>query len=251
MVNSERYEVTQALRSALKAKGMTYRDLAGAINVSEQTVKRFFREKDCSLSRLSSICQAIGISLYDLLDYSRHHAEPLAELTLDQERYLRDHPSHFSFLFFMITDHTVDEIQETYQLTDAVVFRYLRDLEKQGFISLGEENRFRLLIEGKLLMRLHGPLHDRIRKENQRFLDHVLDHDGQERARFSSSFRYMSASTLDEMTQELDEIHKKYRKLAHQDEMVLPRESLVPTKVTTLVAPYAVCGKWSLDRELD
>lgn len=239
-------EITSALKSALKSRGVTYKQVADQLDVSEKTIKRLFKDKDCSLSRLNEICAAINLSIYDLLEFARHYHEPLTELTLDQQTYLQKHPYHFSFLFFLTMGHKVAEIQDSYALTDVSIFRYLRDLDRQGFIELGANNHFRLLVEGKLLMRLHGPLHDMIKQRNQEFLDHAVNHDGEEFTHFSSSFRYMSPQTFHELNEDLSVISKKYRKLAYQNEMILPRDKLIPVKWSTLVSEYPICGKWPL-----
>ena len=239
-------EITAALKSALKKKGVTYKQVAEQLNVSEKTIKRLFKDKDCSLSRLNEICAAINLSIYDLLEFARHYNEPLTELSLDQQIYLQKHPYHFSFLFFLSMGHDIDEIQDCYALTDISIFRYLRDLDKHGFLELGAENQFRLLVEGKLLMRLHGPLHDIIKQRNQTFLEHTLDHDGEAFTHFNSSFRYMSPQTFHELNEDLAVLSKKYRKLAYQNEMILPKDKLIPVKWSTLVSEYAICGKWPL-----
>lgn len=240
-------EITSALRSALKARGVTYKQVADKLDVSEQTIKRLFREKDCSLSRLNAICNAINLSVYDLLEFARHESETLTELSSRQEHYLSERPGHFMFLFLLTTHHTLDDIQSAYDLSDHRVFEYLRDLDRTGLLELGAENSFRLKIEGKLLMRLKGPMRDIVRRLNHQFLDYVVNHDAEEGVSFNSSFRYMTKVTLAELNDELMAVTKKYRKLAYQNEMVLPRKKLVPVKWTTLVAPFEICGQWELD----
>jgi transcriptional regulator with XRE-family HTH domain len=60
-------EILAALKRALKARGMTYRDLAKALSMSESGVKKWLTSKDCSLGRVLAACEAIGVSLEDLL----------------------------------------------------------------------------------------------------------------------------------------------------------------------------------------
>lgn len=240
-------EITAALKLALKSKGITYRQVADKLGVSEKTIKRLFKDKDCSLSRLNSICEAINLSVYDLLDFARHYQEPLSRLNPEQEQYLSTHPQHFHFLTFLITDHSLEQIQQTYDLSDLSLFRYLRDLDRQGFIELSTNNQYRLLIEGKLLMKLHGPLHELIHDKNAEFLRFVADNDGKGNSQFSSAFRFMSQQTLTEFHEELTVLSRKYRKLAYQDEMILSKEKLKPVKWTTLLSEYNICGKWALD----
>lgn len=246
MQSSAHIEITTALKSALKSKGVTYKEVADKLALSEKTIKRLFRDKDCSLSRLNDICELIGLSLYDLLDFAKNYQEPLVKLSHEQQVYLGAHPYHFNFLILLTTDHSLEQIQKTYGLSDMSLFRYLRNLDHQGFIELGPNNVFRLLIQGKLLMQLHGPVHHNIVQKNQDFLNHVVKHDGKKGTQFNSSFRYMSEHTLLALNEDLSNLAKQYRKQAYQDETFLPKDKLLPVKWTTLVSPFHICGEWEL-----
>ncbi len=239
-------EVTDALKIALKSRGITYGNLAQKLNVSEKTIKRLFKDRDCSLSRLSKICEAINLSLHDLFDFAKQYSEPLINLSETQQAFLRDHRHHFHFLFFLTIGHSIEQIQGKYHLNDFSLFRYLRDLDRQGFILLREENRFQLLVNGKLLLPLHGPLHDIIRSSNRLFLEYVIDRSKQPGVCFSGFYRYMTPETLGELQNDLVEIANKYKRLANRDEAVLPREKLTPVKCISLAAPFDVLGKWDI-----
>ncbi|OUR69864.1 hypothetical protein A9Q77_08120 [Marinomonas sp. 42_23_T18] len=243
-------EITNALKGALKSKGMTYRDVAEKLDLSEKTIKRLFRDKDCSLSRLNDICELIDLSLYDLLDFAKNYNEPLAKLSYPQQVYLGAHPYHFNFLILLTTDHGIEQIQQTYGLSDVSIFRYLRDLDQESMIELGPNNQFKLLIEGKLLMQLHGPVHKNILDKNLDFLNYVVKHDGEMGTQFSSSFRYMSEHTLQALNDDLANLSRQYRKQSYQDETFLTKDKLLPVKWTTLVSPFHICGQWPLP-ELD
>tara|TARA_R110000744_G_scaffold337912_1_gene443067 strand:+ start:259 stop:1074 length:816 start_codon:yes stop_codon:yes gene_type:complete len=239
-------EIIDALKIAMKSRGVTYKHVAEKLGVSEKTIKRLFKDKDCQLSRLNEICDAIGLSIYDLIEFAKRHTEPRVRLDDGQEVFLKDNRLHFYFLFFLTVGYTPVQIQKEYELSDLSVFKYLRDLDKQGFIELGESNRYRLLIEGKLLMRLHGPLHETLKDVNEIFLRYVLDRDNESKSAFESSFRYMTLENMGEMMREYESVTQKYRKVAHQDEAVLPREQLFPVKWSTLISQYNICGIWPL-----
>ncbi len=241
-------EITSALKLAFKAQGVTYRDVAERVGVSEQTIKRLFKDKDCSLSRLNDVCAAIDISLYDLLEVAREYSEPMARLNEAQEAYLASHPSHFYFLFFLTSGYDLSHIQARYELDDLGLFRYLRDLDRLELIELSANNRFRLKVEGKLLMRLDSQLARLVRERNHAFLDHVLNHHDKANTWFSSSFRFMSPDTLHAMQEDMKELMQRYRKAAYQDEAILPKDRLLPVKWSTIAAPFDICGEWPLER---
>ena len=240
-------DIIGALQTALKSRKISYRQVAERLDVSEKTVKRLFRDKDCSLSRLSKICDVINLSLHDLIDFSKVYSEQLICLTEKQESFLRNNPHHFSFLFLLTVGHTAEQIQTQNALSNISLFRYLRDLDKNGFIELAEKNRYRLLVKGKLLVALHGPLHKVIRDQNAKFLQYVIDNDGKDRISFQATFRYMSEQTLSSLNQDMAALSNTYKKLAHQDEAILSRDKLIPVKWCQLVAPFNIFTEWEID----
>lgn len=250
MQQAAQHEITQALKLALKAQGMTYSNVAERIGVSEQTIKRLFKDKDCSLSRLTEVCDAIDISLYDLLEVAKEFSEPLISLSLEQETWLASHPSHFSFLFLLTAGYKTKDIQTRYNLDEVSLFRFLRDLDRQDLIELSAENHFKLKVEGKLLMRLNGKLGKLVRSRNHEFIDFVFDHTDDERTMFCSSFRFMTPETLSALQHDMEALMKQYRKAAYQDEAIMPREKLIPVKWTTIASEYEICGKWPLENEI-
>jgi len=240
-------EIVDALKVAMKSRGTTYKQVASKIGVSEKTIKRLFKDKDCNLSRLNEICDAIGLSIYDLLDFAKRHTETRVKLTQHQETYLKNNRLHFYFLFLLTVGYTPPQIQKEYALSDLSTFKYLRDLDREKFLELGIHNNYRLLIEGKLLMRLHSQLHDTLKDVNELFLRYVLDRSNGQTSAFDSSFRFMTTESMQEMMREYEAVTLKYRKIAHQDEAVLPREQLIPVKWSTLISEFHICGIWPLE----
>ena len=57
-----------ALKRCLKLRGVTYKDLALSINLSESSVKRLFASNNLSLQRFEQVCEVVGMSIFDLPD---------------------------------------------------------------------------------------------------------------------------------------------------------------------------------------
>ncbi|WP_157496819.1 helix-turn-helix domain-containing protein [Hahella ganghwensis] len=242
MHRAENWELMQALRRALKAKGMTYRQLGNELGISEATVKRMFREQDCSLSRLTQICNLLNISVYDLMSVAQQQEESTTPLTPQQEQYLATHPGHFAFLLCLLQRQSPDQIQSRHQLTDRCVFYYLRDLDRQNFLELAEHNRFRLKVGPQVRWSLQGPLQQKLKEVNQIFIRHVMDHNLDPGYAFESSFRFMSQSTLDAFCEDLRQLSRKYRRHSAQEDALLPNEALRGVKWTLAIAPFAPSG---------
>ncbi len=242
MHRAENWELMQALRRALKTRSITYRELGRSLGISEATVKRMFREQDCSLSRLSQICNILNISLYDLMGVAQQQEESRTELTPEHEHYLAAHPGHFAFLLCLLQRQTPECIQARHQLTDRCVFYYLRDLDRQGFLELGEGYRFRLKVGPQVSWSLQGPLQQKLVEINQVFVKHVMQHNQEAGYAFESNFRFLSNSTLEAFCDDLRQLSRKYRKHSLQEDALLPSDSLRGVKWTLCIAPFAPSG---------
>ena len=81
--------LVETLKHYLKAKGMTYRQLAGEMGLSEASIKRMFSKQAFSLARLEEVCRILDIDFYELalMDRKRNR-EPGDRLTTEQEQIL-------------------------------------------------------------------------------------------------------------------------------------------------------------------
>ena len=88
---SQTDQILSALKKCLRAKGLTYRDVAAALELSEASVKRLFSEQSFSLKRLEEICRYLDMNLYDLARLTRMHTdEEITVLSIDQEKALAE-----------------------------------------------------------------------------------------------------------------------------------------------------------------
>src|SRR5262245_51595697 len=85
IVVSESARIIEALKRSLKNRGLTYRDLARKVGLSEASIKRVFAEETFSLQRLEHICLAIGLSVSELVRMAGDSQEPRSQyLSLEQ-----------------------------------------------------------------------------------------------------------------------------------------------------------------------
>ncbi len=76
--------IVSELKRQLRSHGLTYQDVADALDLSEASVKRLFSEKQFSLKRLDQICTLMGMEISDLV--RKLAPEPRVEqLSLEQE----------------------------------------------------------------------------------------------------------------------------------------------------------------------
>jgi transcriptional regulator with XRE-family HTH domain len=63
--------VLETLNRLRAARGLSYRDIATRLDVSELTVKRYFTGRRLTLDRLERLCGILEIELFDLIDFTR------------------------------------------------------------------------------------------------------------------------------------------------------------------------------------
>nr|WP_087025086.1 transcriptional regulator [Thaumasiovibrio subtropicus] len=143
-------EVCRLLKLELKRSGLSYRELAMTLDLSEVTVKRLLNNaQPLSLQRLVSITTLIEYPLSKLIETAEENVHTLAMFTDEQDRAFMALPALFTFWSKLAVDRlTVAEITEKYQLEEVSVYRYLRHLECVALIELGIHNQVKVLKPG-------------------------------------------------------------------------------------------------------
>ena len=75
--------VVEALKRALKAKKLTYAQVARELKMSEASVKRMFSSNHFTLDRFEQICQIAGLGLTELAREVDSEKNYISHLTLD------------------------------------------------------------------------------------------------------------------------------------------------------------------------
>ncbi|MFC0251023.1 helix-turn-helix domain-containing protein [Massilia consociata] len=211
-------QVLDVLRAALRATGITYKSLAERIGVSESSVKRMFGQKDMALSRLAQICQVTGIAMEDVLRRAAD-ARPQADaLTLPQETSLVANPRLLLMAICCLGHWSLEQVLETYRLTETECIKLLAELDRLGLIELKPLNRYSLRVSNAFRWLPDGPV--------QRFFrEHVVadyfagrfDRPGEALmclpARLSSASAQELAQKIEQLAGELARLHRNDRRL--------------------------------------
>ncbi|MBR7801275.1 helix-turn-helix transcriptional regulator [Undibacterium sp. FT137W] len=146
------------LRMELRRVGMTYKQLAHLIDMSESSIKRMFGQKDMTLSRMAQICKVSDISMEDVLRQAADVTPQADNLTLAQERALMDNPKLLLVAISCLGHWTFEQIVETYTLTEAECILCMIELDKHALIELKPMNRYRLRVSPAFRWRADGPI---------------------------------------------------------------------------------------------
>jgi DNA-binding Xre family transcriptional regulator len=211
--------VLDVLRAELRAASITYKALAERIGMSESSVKRMFGQKDMSLSRLAQICKAAGIALEDVLRRAADARPHAGTLTLTQEKSLVANPRLLLVAICCLGHWSLEQVIETYRLTEAECIRCMAELDRLGLIELKPLNRYSLRVSNAFQWLADGPV-------QQFFREHVVadyfsgrfDGAGETLmclpARLSMASAHELAQKLQQLAGELARLHRNDRKLA-------------------------------------
>ncbi len=146
------------LKKLLKVHGLTYRDVADGLGLSEAAVKRAFSEQSFTLLRLEQICHIMDLEISDLVKAMEEERERISELTEDQELELVSDMRLLLVAFLVVNGWTAHEIRSDYLFSEHDLIRYLAKLDRLKLIQLLPGNRVKLIISHNFAWRKNGPI---------------------------------------------------------------------------------------------
>ncbi len=151
-------EIVETLKKILKARSMTYADLAKALRVSTPTVKRLFSQRTFTLERLEEILRVLEMDFFELARMSHGRRGGPVELSLEQETALAKDARLFSVFWLLTNEWRFDEIVAEFKLGAAQITSYYARLERLRLIDWRPGNRARLRVPKHYVWRAGGPL---------------------------------------------------------------------------------------------
>jgi DNA-binding Xre family transcriptional regulator len=195
-----------ALRVHLKARGMTYKQLADGLGLSEPTVKRIFASSDCSLSRLRDICQYLHIELEDLMKTTPKKRKLIEQLSIKQETELANNKKLFMIAICVMNLWFFEDMLTHLTIPKPECLALLHRLEKIGFIEMQPKNQYRLLVAKHFSWIVDGPLMRLVKGVANDFFDHRFEAPGEVlkiiNVRVSPQVRESLKARLEQIAQE-------------------------------------------------
>jgi transcriptional regulator with XRE-family HTH domain len=230
------------LKRELKARGITYAQLAKSIGMSEASVKRMLAQRNMTLERIDEILDATGIEFAELTDHFDREQKRITQLTAKQEQEVVSDPKLFLTAVCALNLMSYDEILAIYQLTEAELVGLLTRLDKLGFIELLPNNRFKLKVARTFAWVPNGPIMQAFKNNAGDFFDSEFTRQGEVmfllNARLSPASRMALVDRLKRVAKDFSEQHYEDSHLTPQQRE--PVSLLIATRTWHLKAmsPY-------------
>lgn len=142
----ESLRLLDALKRALRARGLTYGDVAEGLGIAESSVKRLFSSGRVTLDRLEAICRIADVTLAELVEQQDARAPRLRALSRAQEAELVADPRLLLVAVCVLNHIPVEGILARYALGEAELIKRLTVLDRLGLIELMPGNKVRLKV---------------------------------------------------------------------------------------------------------
>lgn len=208
--------IIDVLKRTLKNQGLTYRDLAKKVGLSEASVKRVFAEETFTLQRLEKVCSAVGITMSELVRMATEKAEPKAHyLSIEQEQLLASDTRLLACFYLLLNGRASAEIQARLQLTERELRALYVKLDATKLIESLPGLKARLRVGPVVTWRSDGPVRQvHERQVKAEFLQ--SDFDGDEEALHFHTAE-LSAASAQLLFRKLEQLTREFSDFAALD----------------------------------
>lgn len=149
----------EALKSCLKAKGLTYRALASAMGLSEGSIKRLFSDQSFTLEKVEAILDLLDMSFAEVASLAEGQRDNVTSmLSIEQEEILAADERLFAVFHLLQFGRSRDKIAADYHVTAQELEGHLRALEAMGLIERHSKGKVKLRTSRSVGWRDNGPL---------------------------------------------------------------------------------------------
>jgi hypothetical protein len=215
-------EITSLLSTTkrlLKKHGLTYRDVAKSLKLSEPSIKRMFASSRMTVDRLAQIGALLGYSLAELAQEAVTDKQRITTLTPEQEALVVSDMKLLLTAVCALNHWALSDIIATYSVPEAECIRYLLQIDRLRLIELLPGNRIRLLVARDFDWLPDGPIRQFFRTRGQDdFLNSRFNKPGE-----SISFVHgmFTDAAFSQIQSELQRLRKRFSEL-HEESLISP-----------------------------
>ena len=119
-------KLLNALKRLMRNKGITYKQAAAALDLSEVSIKRLFSEHSFSLLRIEKLCELANTDLAELIQLAEASQQHVDQLSLQQEQELVEDVSLLLVAVCIINHLSFDDILGKYNINEHTLIRTFR-----------------------------------------------------------------------------------------------------------------------------
>ncbi|MFK7954773.1 MAG: helix-turn-helix domain-containing protein [Lysobacterales bacterium] len=218
---SQTRQLIEALKQCLRTKGVSYRDLADALGLSESSVKRLFSQQTFTMQRLEDICRFLDMSVFDLSRLAARSAGEYDDtLNEEQETALAKNPQLLTCFYLLLLEWSPARISNRLQISELAQVRLLAKLDRLKLIELHSGNRVKLLTSQRITWSVRGPIRQRYENKVKRsYVDYPFS-GKDESLRLESS--ELSEASIKVLLRKVDRLVEEFAELAEIDRGLAP-----------------------------
>lgn len=207
--------LVETLKKLLKARSITYAQLASRAGLSEASVKRLFSRGTFTLARLAQFCELLEIDVYELARLGRGRDTPTRELSDAQEAALAGDPRLLALFYLVLNGWTRDDLVARYQIGAHQCTALLLKLDRLGLIELMPADRIRLKVPRGVRLRPNGAIR---RRHGKRAIEDFLEPQfAALGGYFAFEFRDLSRASVEILRRKLERLAAEFHELAELD----------------------------------
>jgi transcriptional regulator with XRE-family HTH domain len=234
--------LVECLKTAVRARGWTYKAIAQKLKLSEPTIKRIFQGVPCNVDKLTRICGLLQVSFLDLMQLAGDRSPQKYLFTPDQENFFSNHLDYYAFFYALYyqTEGDLTSLQKAWEISEVESFKYLRQLEKLQLLELHPGNEVRFKIQGQLNVNNDGPVMktEFIRNEFLNFARTIAERKEQKYHRFRVAGLQLSYENFTRFTGEMQTLLEKYYDKGARDEVFIPEKERTLFGLCVAMGPY-------------
>jgi hypothetical protein len=129
--------ILKELKDHMKRQKLTYKHLALRMRLSESGLKKVFMASDCSLGKIEKICQALGLSITDLVKNAEDKNLNNIEFSRQHENFFKNKEKAWPLYWLLVYERrSISMIKKLLNLTDKESNALLFQLDKHNLIVL-------------------------------------------------------------------------------------------------------------------
>lgn len=212
-------KIIAVLKTILKAKGMSYKELGKKISLSEASVKRIFSKNTFTVSRLLEICEVLEVSFFQLAQMSETlETAGIGVLNEEQEQAFCANEELMAFYYALLKGVTRSRLTSEFGFSKEDINKYLLKLDRLNLLVLQTNGEFKIKTSRQVRWLATGSLMKKYGKALQEdFFNHAF-HGENDFLRFIPA--RLSASSIQRFNKKLLSLLKNFEDLQMIDEEI-------------------------------